>query len=181
MKESIIWIKREQERLIKDLDDVKEHFTNFIDSKLLDIPVADLIKEEVLPSVDLEDNRQRINDACEDIKIAIEDLITENNDKVKQQQAFVAIASVEVLNSTVILLASHMNGIQPQTSRVGQLARKSSNWLKNYLKPIIKRISKEVWRLISRLLTPTSWTVQGQIGAGLFGIKSNVGISITFG
>jgi hypothetical protein len=44
----------------------------------------------------------------------------------------------------------------------------------------IKAALTQAWAFISRLITPTTWTVSGTAGTGVFGFAS-ASLSVTFG
>lgn len=44
----------------------------------------------------------------------------------------------------------------------------------------LKRVVPHLWAFLSRLFTPTQWTVEGNVGTGIFGFAS-AGLSVTFG
>lgn len=58
--------------------------------------------------------------------------------------------------------------------------RTALNKIKTYMAPLLKRFLSKIWQIISNLLTPKEWKLQGKVGTGILGL-ADVGIEITFG
>ncbi len=175
------WIQKEKERLTEDIEGIRSDIDRLINGEILEDALPRLIQDKVISQQDIKKFRQRTLDTCNDIKYTIKKLMEAEQDQEKRRSAFAAISSVAVLDSEVAWLTSHMEGLRQAIMHISQKAIKVLNWLINHLKPIIQRISTRLWQLISSLMTPKSWTVQGDAGVNLFGLKGSVGISITFG
>jgi hypothetical protein len=73
-----------------------------------------------------------------------------------------------------VLFPSHL------TQEIRPPVSKAVTKVKNVLMPRLKRLLSKVWQIISGLLTPKEWKIQGKVGTGLLGL-ADVGIEITFG
>lgn len=175
------WIQKEKECLTEDIEGIRSDFDRLISGEILEEAPPGLIGDRVMSKEDKDKFWQRIEDTCNDIKYAIEKLIEAEQDQEKRRSAFAAISSVAVLDSESAWLTSHMEGLRQVAIHISQKATKVLNWLINHLNPIMQRISTRLWQLISCLMTPKSWTIQGDAGVSLFGLKGSVGISVTFG
>jgi len=174
------WLEREKNRLAEDIGTISSDLTRLFKSDILEGALPELIERQVISKEDKDNFQEHIKDTCNDIEDAIEKLIKPEQDE-KRRYAFAAISSVAMLDSEVTWFISRIDGLRQAPTSIGQTATKIWNRLNTYIKPIILRISARLWQLISRLITPTSWTIQGDAGANLFSLKGNVGISITFG
>ena len=66
---------------------------------------------------------------------------------------------------------------------VAQIAgpvRAALNKIETYIAPMLKRFLSKIWQIISNLITPKEWKLQGKVGTGILGL-ADVGIEITFG
>ena len=167
------WVLREKNRIFEDVDGIKSDFTGL---------VGEMVKSELSNELPWEKYRERIIDACEDVKDSLGILIQTKEAKLKYTYAFASVTSMNVLNSEIESLYYRVSELT--TTKVGSgklsLVKKVQGWLSK-LKQKIKKISSHLWQLISRLLTPKSWTIHGDTGVSILGLTGNVGISITFG
>ena len=65
-------------------------------------------------------------------------------------------------------------------NKVKNPVRAALQKIKTYLAPLLKRFLSKIWQIISNLLTPKEWKLQGKVGTGILGL-ADVGIEITFG
>ena len=65
-------------------------------------------------------------------------------------------------------------------NQVTNPVRAALNKIKTILTPLLKRFLSKIWQIISNLLTPKEWKLQGKVGTGILGL-ADVGIEITFG
>lgn len=171
------WLEMEKGRLTDDL----ERISALARDPIISDALQQLVELKVVREEEPEEFHTRIRDICSAIESTVEQLIEAKQDQEKRRHAFAAMSSVSMLDSEVTSLISRMGGLRQAAGAKAQRATTVWNWLTSHLKPIIQRISARLWQFISRLMTPTSWTVQGDAGVSLFGLKGDVGISITFG
>lgn len=66
------------------------------------------------------------------------------------------------------------------TNQVAAPVQSALQKIKTYLVPLLKRFLSKIWQIISNMLTPKEWKLQGKVGTGILGL-ADVGIEITFG
>jgi hypothetical protein len=74
---------------------------------------------------------------------------------------------------------SALLGYQPDAS-MSQTASSVSNWIKTKLIPNLKGIAGKILTILASLLTPTGWSLKGNLGGGVLGL-SNLELEIKFG
>jgi hypothetical protein len=95
------------------------------------------------------------------------------------------LAEIDALEERLLeLLASYEVQSAYQMSSPSRRAAvvHSLSWIGRHIKAALKGALRSLWNLISRLLTPKEWSVQGELGVGVapFGL-AKVSASITFG
>ena len=121
----------------------------------------------------------RVETACDDLQEELDEFLHyEDDTDLKRTSAF-SLTTLGLIESELSCFEATLDTITKQGT-VNSGVSKVLNWLRGKLKPLITMIFNRLWRLLSRMLTPDSWTIKGDAGVGLFGLKGNVELSITF-
>ena len=146
-----------------------------------------LSEEQVSEKRSISRFKPTMEKTCNDLQDAIAGLINNEaatGEEDRRRLAFQAISDLGVLASESDVLDGLMTLLSVTNNPISNAAKGIINtalgWLSNHIKPLIKKISSQLWSLISHMITPKSWTVQGQTGVSLFGLTGNVSIGITF-
>jgi hypothetical protein len=65
------------------------------------------------------------------------------------------------------------------TSAVQTAKTALSRWTQR-LRGIVRGVSRTLWSLLSGLLSPSEWTLSGELGQQVLGLKGTVGVDVTF-
>lgn len=142
--------------------------------------IVEELPEEVLGRSEEAEFRDRLDHAWAIIEASVEHLkesLKEREPKDPSTHIFLALSAVGVLDAETAWLNSRL----ASAANTHPIAAKAAGWLSNHLGPLLRRIAARLWQVLACMLTPKSWTVHGEAGAGLFGLGGKVGISITFG
>ena len=97
----------------------------------------------------------------------------------KSDDAFLVVAQYSALISDAEAAQADVPGTDPGG---GGPPDPPGSWRKRWDAVVahIKAALPHLWAFISRLFTPTQWTVEGNVGTGIFGF-AGASISVTFG
>ena len=148
----------------------------------LRIPLAD----------DLEEFRDRVAQLLDRISLLLKEIGHSASGRSNEGSAFSLAILANELNAQLEWLKGVLehieNMIQDDTQTTAQWfinqvtspVRAALNKIKTILTPLLKRFLSKIWQIISNLLTPKEWKLQGKVGTGILGL-ADVGIEITFG
>ncbi len=109
-----------------------------------------------------------------------------------QQEALLLVATISSLNDEVVafeaavLLWPEDRSMGPALSSkearasVKRTSSRVSKWVKTKVIPILKKVMGKAWSILANLLTPTGWSVSGELGTGILGL-AKVELEIKFG
>lgn len=182
-------LQRDTEAALGDVKRLRAELLEF--SELMSINPA--LRELRTPLADdLNEFRNRVAQLLDRIYQLLKEIGSSENRRLKEGSAFSLSTLANELNAQLEWLKGILehieNMIQDSTQTIPEWfvkqvtnpVRAALNKIKVYLTPLLKRFLSKIWQIISNLLTPKEWKLQGKVGTGILGL-ADVGIEITFG
>lgn len=182
-------LQNDAESALTDVSRLRQELLEF--SELMAIGPA--LKDWERPlAEDLEQFQIRVAQLLDRIERLLREIGSLESQKTKEGTAFSLSTLANELNAQLEWLKGILEHIENMMkdrasdipdwfiNQVANPVRSAIQKIKTYLAPILKRFLSKIWQIISSLLTPKEWKLQGKIGAGILGL-ADVGIEITFG
>lgn len=182
-------LQRDTEAALSDVGRLRRELLEF--SELMSIEPA--LRDLQTPLTDdLNEFRNRVAQLLDRIYQLLREIGSSENKKSKEVSAFSLTTLANELNAQLEWLKGileHIENMIQDSARtipewfvqqVTSHVRAALNKIKAYLAPLLKRFLSKIWQIISNLLTPKEWKLQGKVGTGILGL-ADVGIEITFG
>ena len=118
-----------------------------------------------------------IIEEIDQLQVAINPLVIEGSNK--SQDARSAIMSVAAFDAQLAAILSQVN-IKGAAQHIAQKAVTSLNALISNIRTIVQSIAPQLWKLISKMINASEWSISGEIGTNLFGLQGSVQLEITF-
>ena len=152
----------------------------------------DLSDVDELRAEDLEQSRTRIQQLLDRIERLISDVMALKGRSHGDGASFRLATLANELNTELYWLqgilehmgnlvgSSETNRMQVLTKNMARRAHNALAHIRSFIIPRLKRVLAKIWQIISNLLTPKEWKIQGKVGGGLLGL-ADVGVEIAFG
>jgi len=178
------FLRSERRRLMDAVNEIEGQTRSLLQGEALEGAVQEMVEQEwLLP--DANERLERVLDLCAYLRTLLGEPFEEMREEIERNLISAAMTVQEISETqqglTQELEAVEMEsleGAQPPPPDVVSKAGMLRSWLERFLKPAIKRVFRHLWQIISGMLTPKSWTLQG--GVSVPGLAS-AQISITFG
>lgn len=174
------FVAAERDLFKRCIDDVEREARREQEKLIGDQELRDLLERREL-ALDAPERLRQVDNLCEYLKELISELREDTEDREIRRLSFAASCAVQTMVWIAGELADEATATQTLPSCSSQAAATLNalwKWVTQVLKPLIIKVSHHLWNIISALLTPQSWTIQG--GIQIPGLAS-AQISVTFG
>lgn len=178
------FLQSERERLMAAIDELEGQTRSLLGGEVLEGAFQEMAEQELLLP-DANERLERILDLCAYLRTLLGETFEEMREEIERNLIAAATAVQEISETQQGLTREieaieiePLEGTQPPPPDVASRAAMLRSWLERVLKPAIKKVFRHLWQIISGMLTPKSWTLQG--GVSVPGLAS-AQISITFG
>ncbi len=182
-------LRRDTKAALGDVTKLRKELLEFSELMPLDPALRDL---RTPLADDLNEFRVRVAELLNRIYQLLSDIGSSEVGRAKEGYALSLSTLANELNAQLEWLKGILehieNMIQDSTQTIPEWfvkqvtnpVRAALNKIKAYLTPLLKRFLSKIWQIISNLVTPKEWKLQGKVGTGILGL-ADVGIEITFG
>ena len=182
-------LQRDTEAALGDVEKLRTELLEFSELKSIYTP----LREYWTPLAnDFVEYQKRVAQLLDRIRQLLKEIRSSEVRRSKEGSAFSLSTLANELNAQLEWLRGILEHIEnmiqdsiqtnPEWSvkQVTNPVLTALNKIKVYLTPLLKRFLSKIWQIISNLLTPKEWKLQGKVGTGILGL-ADVGIEITFG
>lgn len=178
------FLRSERERLMDAINELEGQTRSLLGGEALEGAFQEMVERELLLP-DANERLERVLYLCAYLRTLLGESFDEMREEIERNLISAATA-VQEISETQQGLTQEIEAVEIGSPGVAQSpppdvvskAGMLSSWLERFLKPAIKRVFRHLWQIITGILTPKSWTLQGGVSVpGLAGAQ----ISITFG
>ncbi|MBL8075578.1 MAG: hypothetical protein JNL29_14515 [Nitrospira sp.] len=182
-------LQRDTTAALGDVERLRRELLEFSELRPLEPALRDL---RTPLADDLNEFRNRVAQLLDRIYQLLREIRSSEVGRAKEGLAFSLSTLANELNAQLEWLRGILEHIENMIQdsietipewfvrQVTNPVRAALNKLKAYLTPLLKRFLSKIWQIISNLLTPKEWKLQGKVSTGILGL-ADVGIEITFG
>lgn len=182
-------LREDAKQAIRDVGRLHEELVEFVELKALQPGLRDW---QMPFAGDLEEFRKRVEQLLARIGRLLQEISSTEFKRAGEGMAFPLATLANQLNAELDWLQGILEHIDAMlrdsaqtlpealVTQISAPVRTALQKIKSYLTPLLKRFLAKLWQIISGLLTPKEWKLQGKVGTGILGL-AEVGIEITFG
>jgi hypothetical protein len=182
-------LREDAKQAIRDVGRLHEELVGFAELKALEPALQDW---QMPLAGDLEEFRRRVEQLLNRIGRLLQEISSTEFKRAGEGMAFPLATLANQLNAELDWqhgILEHIDAMlrdsartlpEALTAKITGPVRTALQKIKAYLTPLLKRFLAKLWQIISGLLTPKEWKLQGKVGTGILGL-ADVGIEITFG
>lgn len=182
-------VAEDAQSALQDVAILQKELIDFAELEVIRQAMADL---RLPAAAHLIDFQQRVEQLLARLTALLSRLASRNGGRNHPTDGLALVSLVNELRAQIDWLEGILEQLQSMShperaplptwflQSVSGPVRRALDTIRQVLARLLRRLLSKVWQIISGLLTPKEWKLQGKVGTGILGL-ADVGIEITFG